>query len=268
MTLIGQYASAVFATFKRDAQVFLSYRLRVISHVMTIVFTLAMFYYVSKLVRPHAVGPTGRYFAFVVVGLVTMSVLTSALTISEVVRMELLTGNFERMLISPLGPVGGILSVAAFPIAYATVFAGAMLALAAGIFGVPIRPGGILPALAVGLLGALAFASLGLIFVAGLLAYKSSMGASWVLAALGLVGGVYFPITLFPGWIQWIGYVQPFTPAVDLLRHLLVGTPPLEPVWLELVKVTGFTCVLMPVSVTVLWFGINLSRRRGTIMEY
>lgn len=268
MSLLGQYAGAVYATFRRDATVFLSYRLRIVSHILTMVFTLAMFWYISKLVRPSAVGPHGRYFAFVVVGLVTMSVLTSALTISEVVRAELLTGNFERMLISPLGPVGGVLAVAAFPITYATVFAGLMLSLAAGIFGVPIRPAGIAPALAVGVLGALAFASLGLIFVGGLLAYKSSLGASWVIAALGLAGGVYFPVTLFPGWVRWISDVQPFTPAVDLLRHVLVGTPALEPAWLELVKVAGFTAILMPFSASVLWSAVNVSRRRGTIMEY
>lgn len=197
-----------------------------------------------------------------------MAVLTSALNTSQVVRAELMAGNFERILISPLGPVGGVVAVAAFPIVYATLFAALMLTLAAGVFGVPVHPVGIPPALGVAMLGALAFAAIGLFFVAALFAYKSAMGVTWVIAALGILGGVYFPITLVPGWIRWVSEVQPFTPAVDLLRHLLVNTPSIQPVWLELLKLAGFTAVLMPASAAALWFAVNVSRRRGTIMEY
>jgi ABC-type multidrug transport system permease subunit len=104
--------------------------------------------------------------------------------------------------------------------------------------------------------------------VGGLIAYKSAMGATWVLAALGLLGGIYFPVKLFPAWISWASQVQPLTPAVDLLRHLLVGTPSTQPPWLELLKVSGFAAVLMPISAAVLWQAVKISRRRGTLMEY
>lgn len=268
MTLSAQYFGAIFATVRRDAVIFMSYRLRFVTQLLAMLFTLTMFYYIAKLVRPDAVGAGGRYYAFVVVGIVIMSVLTSALSTSQVVRMELMQGNFERMVISPLGPVGGVISVAAFPIAYSSVFAGVMLTLAVGVFGVPVDPVGIPLALAVGALGALAFACIGLLFVAGLLAYKSAMGVTWVIAGSGLLGGAYFPVKLFPSWLRWVSDVQPFTPAVDLLRHLLVRTPSLEPVWLELLKLGGFTAALMPISAAVLCFAVRLSRRRGTIMEY
>ena len=268
MTVFTQYVGAVTATIKRDTLIFLSYRFRVVSQILTMLFTLTIFYYVAKLVRPGAIGPHGQYFSFVVVGIVTTAVLTSALNSAQIVRMELMAGNFERVLISPLGPVWGVVAVAAFPICYATVFAGAMLGLAAAVFGVPVHTANILPALGVAALGASALAWIGLLFVAGLLAYKSAMGATWVIAGLSLLGGAYFPLRLFPGWIRWTSEVQPFTPAVDLLRHLLIGTRPLEPVWLELVKLVGFNVVLMPASVAVLWLAVDLSRRRGTIMEY
>lgn len=268
MTGAAQYLDAMFATVKRDAIIFMSYRLRFVTQILTMLFTLTMFYYVAKLVRPDAVGPHGQYYAFVVVGIVSMAVLTSALNTSEIVRMELMAGNFERVLISPLGPVAGVMSMAAFPILYSTVFSGLMLTLAVGLYGVPVDPVGIPLALPVAALGALAFASIGLLFVGGLLAFKSAMGATWVIAALSLLGGVYFPVKLFPDWIRWASEVQPFTPAVDLLRHLLVGAPSTQAVWLEIVKLAGFTVVLMPGSAAVLWLAIGLSRRRGTIMEY
>jgi ABC-2 type transport system permease protein len=268
MTVAMSYADAMFATMKRDAVIWFSYRMRMVTQLLAMLFTLTMFYYVGKIVRPDAVGKNGQYFAFVVVGIVTMTVLTSALNTCELIRMELMAGTFERILISPLGPVGGVMAVAAFPILYSTVFSGLMLVLAVGIFGVPVHPAGIPEALPIAAFGAIAFACLGLLFVGGLLAFKSAMGATWVVAALSLLGGVYFPIRLFPGWIRWASEVQPFTPAVDLLRHLLVGTPSAQPIWLELVKLGGFTAVLMPGSAAVLWGAVRLARRRGTIMEY
>ena len=268
MTAVAPYLGAVVATMKRDALIFVSYRLRILSQAMAMLFSLTIFYYVGKLVPPGTIGPHGEYFAFAVVGIVTTAVLTSALGTAQIVRMELMQGNFERILISPLGPVWGVIAVAAFPILYSTVFAGVMLAVAAFAFGVPVHPGGIAPALGVGILGAVSLACIGLLFVAALIAFKSAMGATWVIAGLSLLGGAYFPLRLFPGWIRWTSDVQPYTPTVDLLRHLLVGTRPVEAVWLELLKVIGFTAVLMPASIAILALAVRVSRRRGTIMEF
>lgn len=268
MRVLGYYAGAVLATMKRDASIFFSYRFRIVGQILAMFLTLTIFYYIGKLVRPDAVGPRGQYFAFVVVGIVTAGVLTSALSTSQIVRMELVAGNFERVLISPLGPVGGVISVAAFPICYSTVFSGAMLGLAVLVFGVPLHVTGIGPAMGVAVLGALCLACIGLLFAAGVLAFKSTLGATWVIAGLTLLGGAYFPLKLFPGWIRWASDVQPFTPTVDLLRHLLIGTSTLSPVWLELLKLVGFAAVLMPVAVGTLWLAVRHSHRRGTILEY
>ena len=254
---------------KRDAHIFLSYRLRVVSQAMAMLFSLLIFYYVGKLVPAGAIGSHGqKYFAFAVVGIVTTAVLTAALGSAQIVRMELMQGNFERILISPMGPVWGVVAVAAFPIAYSTVFAGVMLILASLLFGVPLLVAGIAPALGVGILGALCLACIGLLFVGALIAFKSSLGATWVIAGLTLLGGAYFPLRLFPGWIRWTSDVQPYTPTVDLLRHLLIGTRPVEAVWIELVKLVGFAVVLMPVAAGVLSLAVKVSRRRGTIMEF
>jgi ABC-type multidrug transport system permease subunit len=71
-----------------------------------------------------------------------------------------------------------------------------------------------------------------------------------------------------PGWIRGFAEVQPSTPAVDLLRHLLLGTPSVRAVWLELVNLAGFCAALMSISVRVLSAAVAVSRRRGTLMEY
>jgi hypothetical protein len=61
--------------------------------------------------------------------------------------------------------------------------------------------------------------------------------------------------------------VQPFTPAVDLLRNLLVGTPLRDSPGVELAKLVGFTVVTLPLSLLLLRAAVQRGRRRGTIIE-
>jgi ABC-2 type transport system permease protein len=119
------------------------------------------------------------------------------------------------------------------------------------------------------LLGALSFMPFGIAFAAATLAFKQALNATtYVLAGIGLLAGFYFPVSLLPHWIQWTSKVQPFTPSVDLVRHLLVGTALREPAWIEVAKLVGFTVALVPLSAAALAVAVQWSRRRGTITEY
>lgn len=264
----SRYVGAIMATVQRDARIYFSYRFRWVSQILGVFLTLTMFFYIAKLVRPGVVGPTGAYYAYLVIGILLMGVLTAALTTSTNVRVELMQGNFERIMVSPLGPIPGIISIAAFPILYSVLTSATLLTVATLVFGVPLRLAGVVPALAVTLLATLAFMAVGLFFVALLIAFKSAAGTTWAIAGFSLVSGAYFPTRLFPGWLRWLSEVQPLTPTLELVRHLLVSTPTNEPVWIELCKVLGFTAVLLPLAGLLLSLSIILSRRRGTLLEF
>lgn len=77
----------------------------------------------------------------------------------------------------------------------------------------------------------------------------SGMGLAW--GALGLVvrqwqvtrlidgtafllAGAAFPIGVLPAEIRWLSYGLPHTYALDAIRHTLLGTPTLIPIWAEL----------------------------------
>ena len=140
MSLALRYGSAALGILRRDVAVFASYRLRFVAQVASTLFTLLLFYYVSRLVRVSMFPSPDDYFAFAVVGLVIFGVLTAVLSVTPAtLRQELVAGTFERLVVSPFGAVAGVLSMLIFPFAYAMVHGIVTLLLAGLIFGLPLE---------------------------------------------------------------------------------------------------------------------------------
>ena len=260
---------AFMAVMRRDLHVYLSYRVRLISQVLTALFSLALFYYVSQLVHLSSFKSHESYFGFVVVGLALVSVMYSCFLIPEFVRQELVAGTFDRMLLSPFGAVRGVVAMTLFPLVLSFALAILTLALGCLLFGLRLHWPTVPLSVPVMALALLAFLPFGLLFAALTLVIKQgSVGTSWIVALMALTGGVYFPTTVLPGWLQTIGRLQPFTPATNVLRHLLVNSPDTTSFATSILKLAVFAGVLLPVSVFALSSAIRLGQRRGTIIEY
>ena len=270
MRTAAALAGAAGAVCKRDFLIFVSYRSRVVTTFFTTAVSLTLFYYVSRLVSSPRVGSPDEYYAFVVVGLIIFAVLTSTLSAPvATLRAELQAGTFERMVLSPFGPVRSIASLLIFPLLLSVVVAIVSLAYAGIAFGLELRWSTAAGAIPLAVLAAAAFAPFGLLMTAAVVVFKqTNAGATFLITGITLLAGVYFPVELLPGWIQWASEVQPFTPAVDLLRNALVGTPLEHEFWADLVKLAAFAVATIPLSVAVLRAAVEHSRRRGTITEY
>jgi hypothetical protein len=68
--------------------------------------------------------------------------------------------------------------------------------------------------------------------------------------------------------MRWMSEVQPFTPAVNLLRNVLVGLPMQDPAWEYILKLVGFTIVALPLASWLVGRGVEYAYRRGTLFEY
>ena len=261
---------AAAAVCVRDFRIWSSYRMRFFSTLFTAIVGVILFYYVSRLVNSPEVGDADDYFGFVVVGTATLEVLTATLTAPvATLRAELVVGTFERMVVSAFGPVASIVSLIVFPLLLGLVVGTVTIATAAIGFGLDLHWATVPAAIPAALLGALSFAPLGLLMAAAVLVFKqTNAGTAFVLTGLALVSGVYFPVSLLPDWIQWASDVQPFTPAVELLRHLLVDAPMSQSVAAAVAKLVGFTVVMLPIATAVLRASVQRSRRNGTITEY
>jgi ABC-2 type transport system permease protein len=238
------------------------------SQAFSAVFSVALFYYISRLLNISDFESPDAYFAFVVIGLVILAVLQSTLVLSAAVRAELVAGTFERVLLSPFGAVRGALAMMIFPVVQAIVLGAWTLLVATIFFGLPLHWSTVPEALPVAILAALSFSAIALLVAAVVIVFKQAPGIGVLIAAVTLVSGFYFPTDLLPSWISWTSQVQPFTPAVELLRHLLAGLPMADSAWSYLARLIGFFVILMPLATWALARGIEWSQRKGTIFEY
>jgi ABC-2 type transport system permease protein len=261
---------AVLGTCRRDLAIFRTYPMRPLSLVFTQIVSLTLFFYISRLVHSRDVGSPSSYYAYVVIGMVTLAVLTSCLVTPVMqLRQEVLTGTFERLVLSPFGPVRSVLSLMLFPLllSYATsVFT---IAFAGVVFGLHLEWSTAALAIPIALLGAIAFAPFGLLTATGTILFKQTRGGTtFAITLVTVISGIYFPVLLLPNWLRWLADVQPFTPAVELLRHELIGTALTESVTGSLLKLVLFPAVMMPLTAFILDAAVELARRRGTIVEY
>jgi ABC-2 type transport system permease protein len=255
---------------ERDLRVFSSYRLRLVMLLLAPMASVTLFYYVSRLVRVESLGSSDGYFAYVVTGVAALEVLASALGASPAgLRQELVAGTFERLVVSPFGAVRSMVATMAFPFLQALAVASFTVVFAAVAFGMSLAWPEILLAPPAALLAVIAFVPLGLVLLGAVLVAKQALaGASIVVTGLSIVGGAYFPVALLPDWIEWLSEVQPFTPALDLLRQLISDSPSAGNPWEDAARLAGFAVVLLPPSLWILQRALAHSRRRGTVTEY
>jgi ABC-type multidrug transport system permease subunit len=177
------------------------------------------------------------YLVFVAPALLASAAITVA---SEEFTYPIMLGykwnpTFSGMHAAPLQPQqiadGVILSVAVRMLVNTVLFFALMLVFGA----VPSATGSIAIAAAV---------LTGLAFGAVLMAYTSTleedtgqlaMVMRFVVLPMTLFSGTFFPLTVFPIWLQWIGWISPLWHGTELARVFTYGYP--EPIWLTVVHV-------------------------------
>jgi lipooligosaccharide transport system permease protein len=109
------------------------------------------------------------------------------------------------------------------------------------LLGISRAPSMLLALPVLGLAG-ITFASLALVFNALAKGYDFfTYYFTLVVTPMTFLSGVYFPIAQMPPWLQGIAQVLPLKAAVDLVRPLVLGNIPADPVR-PLLILAGYAC--------------------------
>ena len=121
------------------------------------------------------------------------------------------------------------------------LFSCAAILIVIFLLGISRSPTMVLALPVLGLAG-ITFASIGLVFNAVAKGYDFfTYYFTLVITPMTFLSGVYFPIAQMPPWLQGIAQVLPLKAAVDLVRPLVLGNIPADPLG-PLLILTGYAC--------------------------
>jgi ABC-2 type transport system permease protein len=262
------------AFFRRDLLVTWSYRLSFFGDWINLIAQLFVFVFVSKIVNQSSVpefgGQQPSYLGFVTIGIAVTSFMQVSLArVTAAIRTEQLQGTLETLLLTPTAPATFQLGSAMYEIAYVPVRVVLFLAFASFVPNVSFTVAGLPEAVAVLVVFVPFVWGLGVASAAATITFRrgiSIVGAG--ASALTITSGAYFPISVFPPWLQFLAVLNPVTVALHAIREALLGGAG----WSETLPAIA---ILIPLSALSLAGGIwafraalARERRRGTLGLY
>ncbi|MBX5467716.1 MAG: ABC transporter permease [Firmicutes bacterium] len=187
--------------------------------------------------------------------------------VASAVTWERWEGTIEVSFMAPLRRASYLLGTAGYAVGYGLVrtvavlgairlflplhlphpdWAGAVLVLVASV----------LPFVGMGLLGA----------VLPILSTERGTQATQVIqGVILLVSGVYYPVTVLPGWVRWLSALSPATYTLSLSRAAVLQGVPLAELWRPCLALAASGLMLVPLGLWVFHRGEHWAMRRGTL---
>jgi ABC-2 type transport system permease protein len=265
----------VAAFFMRDLLWDLSYPLSFCWRGSSILFNLVTFYFLGYLVAGSTAGYLsayggGNYFPFVLLGLALAAFQGVALTsISSAVQYGMYTGTLEAMLVTPTSLSTIIFSSVLYQFASSLLSILLYLVFATVLFGFTLAKANLLSAVVILALTLLAHLPLGIVSASFLLVFKRGDPITSLVGSFSaLLGGVYFPLAVLPGWLQTVSFFLPFTHALEGLRQAVLNGRSLGELTTQVAILGIFAVVLLPLSLTVFAYAIHQAKRLGTLSQF
>jgi ABC-2 type transport system permease protein len=257
--------------FQRDLRIASTYRSPFVIEAVEALFGAAMFYYVARFVDSPELRnslPEGNsYFAYSLVGFVFFDYLNAALdTFDRSLQEARDTGTLEPLLVTQVPLPVILIGSSIYPFAATTLRIAVYLAWAAVFFEFPLRAANWPSVIVVLLAALLAFSGLGILSAAYLLLFKRGNPAKWFLLGVSsVVGGMLFPVSILPDWLQVIAHLNPVTYALDAMRAALLDGAGVSSLTRPLLVLLLFAVLILPASVAVFSWALRRTKITGTL---
>jgi ABC-2 type transport system permease protein len=262
------------AFVRRDFLVVWSYRMSFFSDLVNLAGQILVFYFVGRLVDPSLLptfnGSSVTYLEFAAVGIAVGVFIQFGLDrVSAAMRGEQLMGTLESVLMTPTAPATIQVGSVAFDLVYIPLRTAVFLGSVTLVFGLNFSAQGIAPALLL-LLAFIPFVwGLGVLTAALLLTFRRGTGFIGLgTVILGLLSGVYFPLSLLPGWLRVIAENNPVALAIQGMRDALLGGAGLSEVAPTFGLLLPLSALSLAVGIGAFRLAVRRERHRGTLGLY
>ena len=263
-----------FAFIKKDLIEASSYKFAFLTQFIGIIFTTVVYYFISKLIgtaaTPYLKPYGGDYFSFVLIGIAFSSYLSLSLSsFSGNISNAQMMGTLEALLVTQTEIPVIVLSSSLYSFILTSFRVVIYIILGAFLFGMNISNANYPMALLILILTIISFSSLGIISASFVMVLKRGDPFTWIFSNLSwFLGGVYYPISVLPEWVQNFSYLLPITYAMEGMRLALLKGYSFNELRLNILALVIFSIVMLPWSVALFILAVKKAKRDGSLTHY
>jgi ABC-2 type transport system permease protein len=251
-----------------------SYKLSFIMQLLNIILSVAVFFFMAKLfgsaIIPHLKPYGGDYFSFVLIGVAFSDYLGIALgSMAGTIRGGQVMGTLEALLVTQTEIPTIVISSSLYSFIWTSIRVIAYLAVGAWGFNMNIQSANYGGALLILLLTIIAFSSMGIISASFIMVLKRGDPISWVFTNLSwLLGGLYYPISVLPEWLQKLSYLLPITYALEGMRLALLKGYSIAQLSNTILALLIFSAIMLPISILCFKYAVKRAKIDGSLTQY
>jgi len=252
----------------------LSYKFAFVSQIVGIFITALAWFFLSNLfggaISPRLSEYGGDYFSFVLIGIALSNYLQVSLnSFSGSIRSAQVHGTLEAMLVTQTNIPTIILSSSVYSFIITSFRVFIFLLIGVLFLGFQIDNANYFAALLVLIITIVSFSCLGIVSASFIMVYKKGNPLNWIFVNISwLLGGVLYPITVLPEWLQKVSYFLPITYSLKAMRlSLIKGYSTLEILNL-LIPLLIFSGIMLPLSISVFKFAVKRAKIEGSLIQY
>jgi ABC-2 type transport system permease protein len=189
--------------------------------------------------------------------------------ITELVTLERWEGTIEHTFMAPISRFTHMVGSCWYAILHGLLFTFAQLILVASFFRLDLSQANYLTAVFILLVGSISFIGFGIAAaVLPLLFTERGSQMSYIVkAVILLVSGVYYPISVLPGWMQPAAHISPATYVLDGLRDALQHNAPIwsHTIWASTWPLLISGVVSIPLGLWVFGIAERYAKRTGKL---
>jgi ABC-2 type transport system permease protein len=260
--------------FLRDLAVARSYRAAFLIEIFQALFGSASFYFLSRFVQSpaldRALPPGTNYFSFALVGVAFFDYLSVALsTFDGSLQEARQNGTLENLLVTQTSLPVILAGSSLYPFVLMSLRTAIYIGWGAVLFGFPLQGANWLGALLVLAASVLAFSGLGILSASYLLIFKRGNPVNWAILGLSsVVGGMMYPISVLPGWLQYLARVTPVTYSLEGMRAAILGHASTRELLPSIAALLIFGALLLPISFAIFSWALRRTKITGTLTHF
>ena len=264
----------IYILVKKEFLVETSYKLAFCLNILSVVASLLAYFFIDKLfghrIAPHLEEYGVTFFSYALVGMAFFSYIGVGIgSFSGRIRSEQVQGTLESLLLTPTRVSLILIGFGLWNLIFATLDVAIYIVLGIFLFDIDFSRLNVLSAIVTLILTIVSFSGLGILSASFVIVFKRGNPVGWIINTFeGLLGGVYFPITVMPAWLQVMAKCLPITYAIRAMQLAVYKGFSLGELRNELGFLAIFAILLIPLSFASFRYALTRARRQGSLSKY